>query len=593
MDTPACLRDSDVTCRRFFSGGRLTLGGSGFDGTSPFIINAFNFRNPPDGTGEVVRFTGILDGGNDVITSATIGSTGFSQTINGNIILPSTFPPAPNYTVTLTSLVVKIGAATGTFSGNFSLTGDLVSASLTGTVSGISVVSGTNTIKMTGLSLSLDVLEAALASNDLATVNDLFSFVGSQLTGSDVITYNSTLGIELLGGAGNDTITGGTGPDTLHGGTGNDVLKGAGGNDQLTGGAGNDTLDGGAGVDTLNGGDGNDVILIGNAADHGGGEVINGGAGTDVLRFTSTTGGQTLTLAAGVTTVESVVIGTAAGVTTGTTALNVDASAAGYELSLIGNAGANTLTGTGFNDVLTGGGGDDTLIGGLGNNTLSGGTGNDSFVVDSLTNVVSEGLAAGTDKVFSSLNYTLGANVENLELTGSDNLNGTGNTLANVLTGNSGVNILTGYAGDDTLDGGIGNDNLRGDGGNDTFLFGSGDGQDLVSDVIGSADKILFDGGINPLDLVISRLAFDLRLAIHGSSDQITVDGWYTSSAYRIETIQAGNGQTLLSTQVDQLIQAMAQFTTDTGLSWDAAIAGGGDLQQQAQFQGIIAASWQ
>jgi hypothetical protein len=61
----------------------------------------------------------------------------------------------------------------------------------------------------------------------------------------------------------------------------------------------------------------------------------------------------------------------------------------------------------------------------------------------------------------------------------------------------------------------------------------------------------------------------------------------------RTETIQAGNGQTLLSMQVDQLIQAMAGFTQDTGLSWDAAIEGGGTPQQQAQFQGIVANSWQ
>ena len=77
------------------------------------------------------------------------------------------------------------------------------------------------------------------------------------------------------------------------------------------------------------------------------------------------------------------------------------------------------------------------------------------------------------------------------------------------------------------------------------------------------------------------------------SSEQITVQNWYTGSANRTETIQAGNGQTLLSTQVNQLIQAMAQFTTDTGLSWDAASGGAGDPGQQAQFQGIIAANWQ
>ena len=103
-------------------GGRLSIGGSGFDGTSPLIINSATYKNPPNGTGEVLRFTGTLDGtgGNDVLTSVTIGSTGFSETFTGNIIVPVTFPDPPgNSTATLTSLVVKIGSATGTFSGTF------------------------------------------------------------------------------------------------------------------------------------------------------------------------------------------------------------------------------------------------------------------------------------------------------------------------------------------------------------------------------------------------------------------------------------------------------------------------------------------
>jgi Ca2+-binding RTX toxin-like protein len=162
-----------------------------------------------------------------------------------------------------------------------------------------------------------------------------------------------------------------------------------------------------------------------------------------------------------------------------------------------------------------------------------------------------------------------------------------------ILIGNGSANILIGGLGNDTLDGGAGDDRLAGGLGNDTFFFGLGDGQDLVRDNSGSADKISFDGGINPLNLVISRQANDLRIAIHGTSDQITVQNWYTSSVNRTETIQAGNGEVLLSTQVDQLIQAMAQFTTDTGLSWEGAIESGGTPQQQTQFQGILAASWQ
>ena len=59
---------------------------------------------------------------------------------------------------------MKIGGATEILSGNFHVAGNNVSASLTGTVTGISVISGADTITMTGLSLSLDVLQAALAS---------------------------------------------------------------------------------------------------------------------------------------------------------------------------------------------------------------------------------------------------------------------------------------------------------------------------------------------------------------------------------------------------------------------------------------------
>ena len=222
----------------------------------------------------------------------------------------------------------------------------------------------------------------------------------------------------------------------------------------LVGNNGANVLTGTSQTDTLTGNGGNDVFLIGDAADHDVGEEIDGGAGTDVIRFTSTTPDQTLILAPGVTAVERVVIGTAAGLTTGTTALNVDASNVVTALTITGNAGANVLTGTSANDTLNGGAGDDTLDGGDGTNLLRGGIGNDSYVVDALTDGVSEGLAAGTDTVVASLNYTLGANVENLELTGSA-ITGTGNTLANVLTGNDGNNLLTGGMGNDTLLGGL------------------------------------------------------------------------------------------------------------------------------------------
>jgi Ca2+-binding RTX toxin-like protein len=178
--------------------------------------------------------------------------------------------------------------------------------------------------------------------------------------------------------------------------------------------------------------------------------------------------------------------------------------------------------------------------------------------------------------------------VENLTLTGANAINGTGNGLNNTLIGNNVNNVLNGGSGNDTLIGRQGNDVLIGGAGNDTFLFSHGDGQDLVRDNGGTTDKLLYDSGVDPLDLVISRQVDDLRLAIHGSTDTVTIQNWYTSTANRTETIRAGNGEILLSTQVDQLIQAMAAFTRQTGLTWDQAID-----QQPQDVQAVLAASWQ
>jgi len=151
---------------------------------------------------------------------------------------------------------------------------------------------------------------------------------------------------------------------------------------------------------------------------------------------------------------------------------------------------------------------------------------------------------------------------------------------------------MTGGSGACQLMGGSGSDTMTGGSGNDVYTFNRGDDQDTIIDTDPfpmNQDHTVFGETINPFDLVISRQANDLRLTIHGSSDQITVQNWYTRpTANQIETIQAGNGKTLLNTQVDQLIQAMAAFSNQSGLTWDQAID-----QRPQDVQTVLAASWQ
>lgn len=91
---------------------------------------------------------------------------------------------------------------------------------------------------------------------------------------------------------------------------------------------------------------------------------------------------------------------------------------------------------------------------------MVGGSGNDTYVVDNIGDVVTETGTSTTeiDLVQSSISYSLGANLENLTLTGTNTINGTGNSLANTLTGNAANNILTGGSGNDRLYGNAGND---------------------------------------------------------------------------------------------------------------------------------------
>jgi len=144
---------------------------------------------------------------------------------------------------------------------------------------------------------------------------------------------------------------------------------------------------------------------------------------------------------------------------------------------IVGDDTANMLHGDVGNNVLTGNGGNDTLDGGAGADTLVGGMGNDLYIVDNASDVIYESNGGGIDTVSTSVSFDLHANgstvfgaVENLTLTGTAAINGTGNDLGNVLTGNAAANTILGNGGNDTIDGGGGNDDLTGGSGSDLFV---------------------------------------------------------------------------------------------------------------------------
>jgi Ca2+-binding RTX toxin-like protein len=128
--------------------------------------------------------------------------------------------------------------------------------------------------------------------------------------------------------------------------------------------------------------------------------------------------------------------------------------------------------------------------------TLEGGAGDDTYII-ARNDIIIEAPSAGIDTVQSSLSYALGANLENLTLSGTANLSGTGNSLNNLITGNVGANNLRGYAGNDTLDGGAGNDSMVGDDGNDIYYVRD------VGDVVSETNAATAGG----IDTVYSYLS--------------------------------------------------------------------------------------
>lgn len=184
-----------------------------------------------------------------------------------------------------------------------------------------------------------------------------------------------------------------------------------------------------------------------------------------------------------------------------------------------GTALIDNLIGTALADMLTGLAGNDTLDGGLGADVMDGGLGNDTYVVDNIGDVVTEALNAGTDTIRSSISYILGANVENLTLTGAAAISGIGNALNNVMLGNAAANVLVGDLGADTLDGGLGADTLIGGVGNDSYFIDNVG--DVVVESMGGGVDTVQSGVSHSLSADVENLVLTGVLALNGTGNTL------------------------------------------------------------------------
>ena len=325
---------------------------------------------------------------------------------------------------------------------------------------------------------------------------------------------------------------------------GNDTVLGLDGNDIISTGAGNDRIEGGTGADTMAGGTGDDTYVVDNASDV---VIENAGEGTDTLETAIN-----FTLASGVD-VENIM-------------------ATGFAQTLAGNELNNTLTGTAGNDSLDGGAGEDTLIGGAGN---------DTYYVDNAGDIVTEATSAGTDTVIASLDWTLGANLEKLQLTG-DAHHGTGNALANTLTGTSGDDVLDGAAGNDTLIGGMGNDTYYVDSVGDVVQEAAGAGTDRVissvniTSLAANVEELQLTGAArsgtgNALDNTL--IGTDGNDTLNGAAGADTMIGGLGDDTYYVdnagdvivETADSGAGTDTIIANFDYVLGANVDNLTLTG----------------------------
>ena len=334
--------------------------------------------------------------------------------------------------------------------------------------------------------------------------------------GFDEVDYSAAgpVGVDLQAGTahgfGDDVLSG---IEKVDGTSWNDHLSGDGNANTFIGGDGDDILDGRGGADTMTGGRGADSYYVDNAGD----VIIETSTFFDNDRYDNEYASVTVTSAAGIDILTL----------TGSADIGGTAIAGTASVKLIGNDGANHLTG---NDA------DNIIDGVFGVDTMAGGNGNDTYYVNVAEDVIIETATGGDHDVeYAGFDAVLAAGVEVLILLG-DNNNISGTIVGPVggeIDGTTGANLLTGGSGDDRLDGRAGIDTMQGGAGSDTYLI------DSAADIVIEAA----DAAGTDMVIVQSRLEY---------SDPTSID--YTLAAGVENASITGLGATVTGNDLDNVI---------------------------------------